>query len=1048
MDQNVEKIRITGSSTQSTSIHSHETLRISASTKADTDASFDESPKLRVKLLDVQEDVCVSRNMRARARIPSYHEFQRNSCMVGTKGSCSQRLSAADLIMQGSSQGTVRKSCFGEEENVDLKQSRCSKILRKCLPAGRGRKVKPWYRVCSEKIIDQRWFTALTTFLTIYALTGSDIRIYATHQPADDVFNYIVMGCILVFSVELVLSCLGRDDYFMGFFFVLDFVSTLTLFLDLTFVNDVLFSSGSADQARSGRTARIGAKAGRVVRVLRLIRIVKLYKAWLETRGRSKPKRASRVESVDDEFDAFDEEEEPSSSDLKESDVGKKLTAKTTRKTIILVLSMLMVLPLLSQDESTRAQSSGFYAADDVQMAFTRLLQSNGSEFLRQTYEESVLKYLYYHNWYNGNHYDCPTTTGSCSNWFFNHVFWVGISSKDESKIRAVKDLVQLGGGAVQEWNAACSEQKNQYNFGTLPPQVLESLSSPWTASFQSYGYHYLGVSLLSKEVDGLIGYLVETPTSLRSVEFAEYFSTLITEAEYDDLHFTFFFDLRPIVHQEAVINVLMTIFICCVLCVGSLSFSSDANNLVLRPVETMVNKVEAIRSNPLLAMKMADDDFKREEMKRLKVIRERAERTDFQRLLDQRKRCFVKKDKEIMETAILEKTIIKLGSLLAIGFGEAGTSIVTQTMKGSSANVNVMSTGTTVECIIGSARIGDFSIANAVLQGKVVTFVNRIAEIVHGVVDEHHGATNKNNGDTFLTVWRAHGLPSKEVTKLAEMSVVAFTKVLGAVHRSPVLAAYREHPGLQQRLGSTCRVNITFGLHYGWVVEGAIGTEFKIDASYVSSNISIASRLEKATTIYGMPIMVSQTVVELCRFEMVEKMRLIDKVQLEGSKNPMELYCVDVCYEDLRVDEPMGLSFIWSTRRRFQAREQLEKDKERIWRDDVDMFKEFEDCRDIAIMCQHYTDEFRFYFDMGYQNYSQGEWQAARQYFSKTKDMLQRRDGPSWALLRFMESPTHGQPFVSPEGWQGVHDIGDFEALSAFQPRRTTAGNFNNLRF
>ena len=33
--------------------------------------------------------------------------------------------------------------------------------------------------------------------------------------------------------------------------------------------------------------------------------------------------------------------------------------------------------------------------------------------------------------------------------------------------------------------------------------------------------------------------------------------------------------------------------------------------------------------------------------------------------------------------------------------------------------------------------------------------FVNQIAEIVHGMVDRHLGAANKNMGDTFLLVWK-----------------------------------------------------------------------------------------------------------------------------------------------------------------------------------------------------------------------------------------------------------------------------------------------------
>merc|ERR1719162_2353607 len=105
------------------------------------------------------------------------------------------------------------------------------------------------------------------------------------------------------------------------------------------------------------------------------------------------------------------------------------------------------------------------------------------------------------------------------------------------------------------------------------------------------------------------------------------------------------------------------------------------------------------------------------------------------------------------------------------------------------------------------------------------MTFVNQIAEIVHGVVDEFHGAANKNNGDTFLMIWRQEICAEEnKIRKLADMSMVAFTKILGSVHRSPVLANYRGHPGMQQRLGKDCRVNLSFGLHKGWAIEGAIG--------------------------------------------------------------------------------------------------------------------------------------------------------------------------------------------------------------------------------
>lgn len=42
--------------------------------------------------------------------------------------------------------------------------------------------------------------------------------------------------------------------------------------------------------------------------------------------------------------------------------------------------------------------------------------------------------------------------------------------------------------------------------------------------------------------------------------------------------------------------------------------------------------------------------------------------------------------------------------------------------------------------------------------------------------------------------------------------------------------------------------VKMGFGLHVGWAIEGAIGSFYKIDASYLSPNVNMASRLEAAT--------------------------------------------------------------------------------------------------------------------------------------------------------------------------------------------------------
>ena len=53
-------------------------------------------------------------------------------------------------------------------------------------------------------------------------------------------------------------------------------------------------------------------------------------------------------------------------------------------------------------------------------------------------------------------------------------------------------------------------------------------------------------------------------------------------------------------------------------------------------------------------------------------------------------------------------------------------------------------------------------------------------------------------------------------------------------------------------------KVRMGFGLHQGWAIEGAIGSFFKVDASYLSPNVNMAARLEAASYQFGTPLLVS----------------------------------------------------------------------------------------------------------------------------------------------------------------------------------------------
>ena len=76
------------------------------------------------------------------------------------------------------------------------------------------------------------------------------------------------------------------------------------------------------------------------------------------------------------------------------------------------------------------------------------------------------------------------------------------------------------------------------------------------------------------------------------------------------------------------------------------------------------------------------------------------------------------------------------------------------------------------------------------------------------------------------------------------------------------------------------------FGLHVGWGIEGAIGSFYKIDCSYLSPNVNIAARLETATNIYGVDILLSGELYSMLSNSLQSKCRLIDCVTLKGSNN------------------------------------------------------------------------------------------------------------------------------------------------------------------
>ena len=103
-------------------------------------------------------------------------------------------------------------------------------------------------------------------------------------------------------------------------------------------------------------------------------------------------------------------------------------------------------------------------------------------------------------------------------------------------------------------------------------------------------------------------------------------------------------------------------------------------------------------------------------------------------------------------ETAMLEQTLGKIGGLLQVGFGVAGSEIIGENM-GSAGGLNVLLPGRKITTVVVFGIIEDFTETCSCLGESICTYINTIAAVVHGGAHNWFGAANKNIGSAFLLV-------------------------------------------------------------------------------------------------------------------------------------------------------------------------------------------------------------------------------------------------------------------------------------------------------
>ncbi len=79
-----------------------------------------------------------------------------------------------------------------------------------------------------------------------------------------------------------------------------------------------------------------------------------------------------------------------------------------------------------------------------------------------------------------------------------------------------------------------------------------------------------------------------------------------------------------------------------------------------------------------------------------------------------------------------------------------------------------------------------------------------------------------------------------------------------------------------------------------GWAIEGALGSDKKIDATYISPHVNMAELLESSTKEYEVPLLMSEPFFKNLSPGAQKFCRQVNRVQITRNEEPMGLYTYD----------------------------------------------------------------------------------------------------------------------------------------------------------
>jgi adenylate cyclase len=191
-------------------------------------------------------------------------------------------------------------------------------------------------------------------------------------------------------------------------------------------------------------------------------------------------------------------------------------------------------------------------------------------------------------------------------------------------------------------------------------------------------------------------------------------------------------------------------------------------------------------------------------------------------------------------------------------------------------ANPAAMLEGQNAELAVLFSDIRGFTtIAEMLTPKHIVDTLNSYFGPMVDAIMAHGGIPDKYIGDAIMAFF---GAPVKREDDALQATFCAFDmlealELFNARQRERGLAAFK----------------VGIGLNFGEVTVGNIGSEKKMDYTVIGDEVNLASRLEGLTKVYGVPLLVSESVYRQISGQV--RCRLADRVVVKGRSGGTAIY-------------------------------------------------------------------------------------------------------------------------------------------------------------